>query len=169
MSDSKIEWTEQTWNPVTGCTKISPGCKFCYAEVMAQRLQAMGAAGYARGFALTLHEVLAWHGLFLPRHCLRPGRCERWVALSPPARFAPPRPAKTIASDCAAITRPVRVSAATVGVRASVRAGVSLATHPPRDQLPLPVEPAHQQSSAKKPGPWKATLASPAPPAAPPR
>lgn len=35
MSDSKIEWTEQTWNPVTGCTKISPGCKFCYAEVMA--------------------------------------------------------------------------------------------------------------------------------------
>ena len=56
MSDSKIEWTEQTWNPVTGCTKISPGCKFCYAEVMAQRLQAMGAAGYARGFELTLHE-----------------------------------------------------------------------------------------------------------------
>ena len=56
MSDSKIEWTEQTWNPVTGCTKISPGCKHCYAEVMAQRLQAMGAAGYARGFALTLHE-----------------------------------------------------------------------------------------------------------------
>jgi len=56
MSDSKIEWTEQSWNPVTGCTKVSPGCKFCYAEVMAQRLQAMGAAGYARGFALTLHE-----------------------------------------------------------------------------------------------------------------
>ena len=56
MSDSKIEWTEQTWNPVTGCTKISPGCKFCYAEVMAQRLQAMGAAGYQHGFALTLHE-----------------------------------------------------------------------------------------------------------------
>jgi len=56
MSESKIEWTEQTWNPVTGCTKVSPGCKFCYAEVMAQRLQAMGAAGYQRGFALTLHE-----------------------------------------------------------------------------------------------------------------
>lgn len=56
MSDSKIEWTEQTWNPVTGCTKISLGCKFCYAEVMAHRLQAMGAAGYQRGFALTLHE-----------------------------------------------------------------------------------------------------------------
>jgi len=56
MSESKIEWTEQTWNPVTGCTKISPGCKFCYAEVMAHRLQAMGAAGYQRGFALALHE-----------------------------------------------------------------------------------------------------------------
>jgi protein gp37 len=56
MSQSKIEWTEQTWNPVTGCTKISPGCKHCYAEGMAQRLQAMGAAGYEQGFALTLHE-----------------------------------------------------------------------------------------------------------------
>lgn len=48
---SKIEWTEQTWNPVTGCTKVSPGCKFCYAEVMAKRLQAMGAPGYEHGFA----------------------------------------------------------------------------------------------------------------------
>ena len=56
MSQSKIEWTEPTWNPVTGCTKISPGCKHCYAEGMAQRLQAMGAAGYEQGFALTLHE-----------------------------------------------------------------------------------------------------------------
>lgn len=56
MNQSKIEWTEQTWNPVTGCTKISPGCKHCYAETMALRLQAMGAAGYAHGFALTLHE-----------------------------------------------------------------------------------------------------------------
>lgn len=56
MSASNIEWTEQTWNPVTGCTKISPGCKFCYAEVMAQRIQAMGAAGYTRDFELTLHE-----------------------------------------------------------------------------------------------------------------
>jgi protein gp37 len=44
MSESNIEWTEPTWNLVTGCTKISPGCKFCSAEVMAQRLQAMGAA-----------------------------------------------------------------------------------------------------------------------------
>jgi protein gp37 len=51
---SKIEWTEQTWNPVTGCTKVSPGCKHCYAETMAVRLQAMGAAGYENGFALTL-------------------------------------------------------------------------------------------------------------------
>lgn len=56
MSESKIEWTEQTWNPVTGCTKVSPGCKHCYAETMALRLQAMGTAGYQNGFALTLHE-----------------------------------------------------------------------------------------------------------------
>ncbi|CCU73523.1 phage Gp37/Gp68 family protein [Thalassolituus oleivorans] len=51
---SKIEWTEQTWNPVTGCTKVSPGCKHCYAEVMAKRLKAMGAAGYDNGFKLSL-------------------------------------------------------------------------------------------------------------------
>ena len=51
---SKIEWTEQTWNPVTGCTKISPGCKNCYAETMARRLQAMGAPGYEQGFKLQL-------------------------------------------------------------------------------------------------------------------
>ena len=56
MSASEIEWTEQTWNPVTGCTKVSPGCKHCYAERMALRLQATGAAGYAGGFALTLRE-----------------------------------------------------------------------------------------------------------------
>lgn len=54
-TQSKIEWTEQTWNPVTGCVKVSPGCKFCYAEVMARRLKAMGAAGYKNGFDLTLH------------------------------------------------------------------------------------------------------------------
>lgn len=52
---SKIEWTEHTWNPVTGCTKLSPGCKFCYAETLAKRLKAMGAPGYERGFAVTLH------------------------------------------------------------------------------------------------------------------
>lgn len=51
---SKIEWTEQTWNPITGCTKISAGCKNCYAETLARRLQAMGTPGYENGFALTL-------------------------------------------------------------------------------------------------------------------
>lgn len=51
---SKIEWTEQTWNPVTGCVKVSPGCKHCYAETMAKRLQAMGAPGYDNGFGLSL-------------------------------------------------------------------------------------------------------------------
>ncbi|MBL4837693.1 MAG: phage Gp37/Gp68 family protein [Kordiimonadaceae bacterium] len=51
---SKIEWTEQTWNPVTGCTKVSPGCKHCYAETMSKRLQAMGARGYENGFKLSL-------------------------------------------------------------------------------------------------------------------
>lgn len=55
MAESSIEWTEHTWNPVTGCTKLSPGCKHCYAETMARRLKAMGAAGYENGFALTLH------------------------------------------------------------------------------------------------------------------
>lgn len=54
-TQSTIEWTEQTWNPTTGCTKISPGCKHCYAEVMAHRLQAMGATGYELGFKLALH------------------------------------------------------------------------------------------------------------------
>lgn len=53
---SAIEWTESTWNPLTGCTKISPGCKNCYAERMAHRLRAMGQRNYANGFALTLHE-----------------------------------------------------------------------------------------------------------------
>lgn len=51
---SHIEWTEATWNPVTGCTKISPGCKNCYAERMAKRLQAMGVPQYRSAFALTL-------------------------------------------------------------------------------------------------------------------
>ncbi len=56
MTQSTIEWTEQTWNPVTGCTKISAGCKHCYAETMARRLQAMGAAGYENGFVVSCHE-----------------------------------------------------------------------------------------------------------------
>jgi protein gp37 len=53
---SAIEWTGFTWNPVTGCTKVSPGCKHCYAEALANRLRRMGAPGYERGFAVTLHE-----------------------------------------------------------------------------------------------------------------
>ena len=52
---SRIEWTGKTLNPTSGCTKVSPGCRFCYAEVMARRLQAIGAPGYERGFELTLH------------------------------------------------------------------------------------------------------------------
>ena len=61
-TNSPIEWTNSTWNPVTGCTKISPGCKHCYAERMAKRLKAMGQANYANGFALTLQP----HMLELP-------------------------------------------------------------------------------------------------------
>jgi len=53
---SAIEWTESTWNPLTGCTKVSPGCKHCYAERMAIRLKAMGQPNYVNGFRLTLHE-----------------------------------------------------------------------------------------------------------------
>lgn len=56
MASSKIEWTDSSWNPLTGCTKVSPGCKYCYAERMAGRLKAMGNPNYANGFALTLHE-----------------------------------------------------------------------------------------------------------------
>ncbi len=55
MSTSSIEWTELTWNPVTGCTKISPGCKFCYAEVMSRRLKAMGVDKYSEGFNIRTH------------------------------------------------------------------------------------------------------------------
>ena len=51
---SRIEWTEATWNPTVGCTKISPGCKHCYAESMAKRLKAMGTPGYENGFKLTI-------------------------------------------------------------------------------------------------------------------
>ena len=65
MAQSKIEWTEATWNPLTGCTKISAGCLNCYAERLALRLKAMGQRHYANGFDLTLHEdalgqPLAW-------------------------------------------------------------------------------------------------------------
>ena len=61
-TNSAIEWTESTWNPVTGCTKISPGCLHCYAERMAKRLQAMGQANYANGFKVVMHE----HAVDLP-------------------------------------------------------------------------------------------------------
>ncbi|WP_192348827.1 DUF5131 family protein [Algoriphagus sp. Y33] len=57
MAQTSIEWTELTWNPVTGCTKISAGCKFCYAEVMTKRLKAMGVEKYKDGFKkVRIHE-----------------------------------------------------------------------------------------------------------------
>jgi protein gp37 len=56
MAQSGIEWTQMTWNPTTGCNKISAGCKYCYAEVMARRLQAMGIEKYQNGFNLAIHE-----------------------------------------------------------------------------------------------------------------
>lgn len=65
---SSIEWTDMTWNPVTGCTKVSQGCKHCYAERMAKRLKAMGAARYANEFAPTLH----WDLVDLPKQWKRP-------------------------------------------------------------------------------------------------
>ena len=69
-ANSKIEWTDTTWNPVTGCTKVSHGCKNCYAERMSERLKAMGAEKYSNGFEVTLHasvvtEPLKWKQ---PRH-----------------------------------------------------------------------------------------------------
>ena len=65
---SSIEWTEATWNPLTGCTKVSPGCKHCYAERMAKRLQGMNHPSYTNGFRLTLHE----HLLDLPMQWKKP-------------------------------------------------------------------------------------------------
>ena len=56
MSQSSIEWTEMTWNPTTGCTKISAGCKYCYAEVMSRRLHAMGIEKYRDGFEVRMHN-----------------------------------------------------------------------------------------------------------------
>ncbi len=55
MAQSSIEWTQQTWNPTTGCNKISQGCKFCYADVMTKRLKGMGQEKYKNGFELTIH------------------------------------------------------------------------------------------------------------------
>src|SRR5438552_11113727 len=71
MADlSSIEWTEATWNPLTGCTKISPGCKNCYAERMSKRLKLMGQPNYQNEFALTLHP----HMLELPLRWKTPTR-----------------------------------------------------------------------------------------------
>lgn len=65
---SGIEWTESTWNPVTGCDKVSPGCKYCYAEKIAERLQAMGQPNYMNGFKVTLQPKM----LELPLQWKRP-------------------------------------------------------------------------------------------------
>ena len=69
-ANSAIEWTDATWNPVTGCTKVSPGCAHCYAERMAVRLKGMGVPAYARGFELAVHDEL----LPLPLSWRRPRR-----------------------------------------------------------------------------------------------
>jgi len=69
-ANSSIEWTESTWNPVTGCTKVSPGCKHCYAERIAERLQHMGQRNYRDGFKLTLQP----HMLNLPLQWRKPQR-----------------------------------------------------------------------------------------------
>lgn len=67
MASSKIEWTESTWNPVTGCTKISAGCANCYAERMARRLQLMGQPNYSNGFEVALHPHVLNHPLKLKK------------------------------------------------------------------------------------------------------
>ena len=69
-NSSSIEWTEATWNPLTGCTKVSPGCKHCYAERMARRLHAMGSESYQNGFNLTLHPRLLDLPLKWQRPCM---------------------------------------------------------------------------------------------------
>lgn len=73
MKTTKIEWTDRTWNPITGCTKFSAGCIHCYAEIMARRLKAIGVAKYSNGFGVTIHhealeEPLQWkkpHNIFV--------------------------------------------------------------------------------------------------------
>lgn len=69
-TNSPIEWTDATWNPVTGCSKVSPGCKHCYAERMANRLKLMGQANYRNGFEITLQPQM----LELPLHWKTPRR-----------------------------------------------------------------------------------------------
>jgi protein gp37 len=74
--NSSIEWTEATWNPVTGCNKVSDGCKHCYAERMAKRLFAMGNPRYENGFNVTLHPDL----VDTPRKWIKPRKiCEFYV------------------------------------------------------------------------------------------
>ncbi len=68
MASSSIEWTELTWNPTTGCDKVSAGCKFCYAEIMSRRLKAMGVEKYKDGFAVRCHE----DALALPKTWRKP-------------------------------------------------------------------------------------------------
>lgn len=68
MATSSIEWTQATWNPTTGCNKISPGCKHCYAERMSKRLKAMGLAKYAKEFKFAVHE----DALETPLHWKKP-------------------------------------------------------------------------------------------------
>lgn len=68
MSTTKIEWTDKTWNPVTGCTKVSAGCQHCYAARMAIRLKAMGQPNYVNGFDVTCHP----HMLEVPLHWKKP-------------------------------------------------------------------------------------------------
>lgn len=69
-ANTSIEWAESTWNPITGCDKISPGCKFCYAERMSKRLKAMGQPNYQNGFEVALHERM----LELPLKWKKPQR-----------------------------------------------------------------------------------------------
>jgi protein gp37 len=70
MAHTKIEWTEMTWNPTTGCTKISIGCKNCYAEIMAKKLQKMKINKYQDGFELRLHQS----ELYFPYSCKKPSK-----------------------------------------------------------------------------------------------
>ena len=85
-TNSSIEWTDTTWNPLAGCTKISPGCRHCYAERMSRRLKAMGQPNYANGFKLTLHpdmltQPLSWRK---PR---RSTGCSRSCVMRPSTAF----------------------------------------------------------------------------------
>ncbi|ROL61154.1 DUF5131 family protein, partial [Bacteroidetes/Chlorobi group bacterium ChocPot_Mid] len=70
MANTKISWTDKSWNPISGCSKVSDGCKNCYAEVMAKRLQAMGIKGYENGFEVTEH----WERLTEPYYWKKPNK-----------------------------------------------------------------------------------------------